>query len=149
MEKILNILIKDLDYEVKKQITQRYANMVSNYNHLRDSKDKNLMLTFKHKWNDDKYKVLFALNSFYQFVIGPLVSSAYGHSNSGLGSSIPINFGKMRIDQARNWNVIETNRSFTKLFISCGFNEYMMVANKVSDIAYHLAKNLREGSPNE
>ncbi len=145
MEKILDTLVGKMDRDVKNQVMRRYNSMASQYEYLRDSKNEDVLLTYKYKWNDQKYKVLFALNSFYQIVIGPLACSAYAQSASGIGTTIPISYGK-QIQFDNNWNsrVSATDRAFSSLVSACGFSEYMVTANKASDITFHIASAIKE-----
>lgn len=91
--KILDTLTKSLEWDVKKQLTIRYEAFNRQLEYLKSQNNQYLLMLYKAKWNDEKFRVLFALNSFYQIVLGPLSSSSKNISNTGLGGEVPILYG--------------------------------------------------------
>lgn len=150
MEKIVTLLTKNLEYEIKNQVIRRYTAMSSQFDYLKEQQDQFLLTCFQGKWTDSKFKVLFALNSFFQIVIGPISSSAYNLSECGLGTEIPINFGKsIRFDKARNSAVQSMHADFTKIAGRYGFSLPLLTANRSSDLIYKIAMDLKDNRPND
>lgn len=145
MKTILDTLTKQMDWEVKEQVYHRYEALVRQYEYLVERQNEHLLFTFKNGWFADKYKGLFALNSFYQIVIGPLASSTRGVSKIGIGSSIPIIYGKsVRFNARRNSVINKTYLDYISLVNGVGFKEWWLNSNQASDAVYQIAKSIRE-----
>ena len=145
MKNVLTELTKDLDWEVKQQVIRRYGAMVSQYNYLKETHNEYLIFTYRREWFDDKYTTLFALNSFFQIVLGPLSSSSRGVSEIGLGSKTPIIYGKsIRFDSERSKAINKAYSRFIALSKELGFVEWWLTSNRASDVIFSVAKWIRE-----
>jgi hypothetical protein len=85
--------------------------MVRELQYLREKRDENLVFIRKRKWSDVRLRALFAVNSVYQEVLGPLQAAAKG-STSGLGRDLPILHGSQRFDSAQSARVNATLEGF-------------------------------------
>ena len=145
MKQLLDTLTKKMEWDVKDQVYRRYNALVRQYEYLVERQNEHLLFTFQNGWFGDKYKSLFALNSFYQIVIGPLASSTRGVSEIGVGSSIPIAYGKsVRFDEQRNSVINKTYMDYISLVNGLGFQEWWLNVNQASDAVYQIAKSIRE-----
>lgn len=145
MHTILNLLVGKMDRDIRDQCDRRYQALVRQYSYLVEKQNQDLMFTYYRGWFSDRYKVLFAFNSFFQIVIGPLASSSRGVSLVGVGSSIPINYGaSMRFDDTRNKAVNKAYSDFIALIYATGIDEWWLNLNQASDIVYKVAEKIRK-----
>lgn len=134
-----------MEWEVKEQIYRRYNALVRQYEYLLEKQNEHLLFTFRNGWFGDKYKTLFALNSFFQIVIGPLASSTRGVSKIGVGSFIPLTYGKsVRFDEQRNSIINKTYIEFISMTNGMGFQEWWLNLNQTDDAVFQIAKSIRE-----
>lgn len=145
MHSILNVLVGKMEWDIREQCDRRYQGLLSQYNYLVETQNEHLLFTNRKGWYVERYKVLFALNSFFQVVIGPLVSSSRGVSEVGVGSSIPIKYGKsIRFDSARNRSVNKVYADFIILIRELGMEEWLLNLNQANDIVFQVAKRIKE-----
>lgn len=145
MHPVLKVLVGMMERDIKDQCDRRYQALVRQYNYLVETQNEHLFFTYTQGWFSERYKVLFALNSFFQIVIGPLASSSRGVSEIGVGSRIPINYGAtIRFDDARNRTINKAYLDFTTFIHEFGMDEWWLNLNQASDIAYQVAKKIRE-----
>lgn len=145
MHPVLNVLVGKMEREVKEQCERRYEALVRQYNYLVEKQNEHLMLTYKKGWFSQRYKVLFALNSFFQIVLGPLASSSRGVSEIGIGSRIPISYGAaIKFDDSRNRLINKAYLDFGALIHDSGIDEWWLNLIQANDIVYQVAKRIRE-----
>lgn len=144
MHPVLKILVDVMERDIRCQCDRRYQALVRQYNYLVETKNEHLIFTYSKGWVSEKYKVLFALNTFFQIVIGPLSSSTRGVSGVGVGSSIPISYGTIKFNKARNKAVNKAYSDFIIFVHECGMDEWWLNLNQASDITYQVAKKLRD-----
>lgn len=145
MQKIVKALVAKLEYKVSQICIERYGRLERRYLYL--CKDKNTYLRDARRdgWNQERFTVLFALNSFYQVVIGPLTCSAVINKSTRLGSDIPISYGKsLTFDSRRNREMIYLAKEFNELYRKLGFDQpELLGAQTADDIIYRVAKRAR------
>lgn len=145
MHSVLNVLVGKMEREVKVQCERRYETLVRQYNYLIEKQNEHLLFTYSKGWFSERYKVLFALNSFFQIVLGPLASSSRGVSEIGIGSRIPISYGAaIKFDDSRNRTINKAYLDFGTLIYEFGIEEWWLNLNQANDIVYKIAKKLRE-----
>lgn len=114
--KILNTLTNNLEGDTRRQIFRRYDAFIRQLEYLKSQNDQKIIILREDGWSDNKFKVIFALNSFYQEVIGPLSSSAQSDRATGLGSQIPIVYGSMvKFTSSRSNKIQEAYNDFIQL----------------------------------
>jgi len=89
-------------------------------------------------WGIEHFDVLFALNSFYLLVLGPLSSSARGRART-IWRNTPIQYGKeLLFDNQRATKIRNAEQSFNSIArrIPGGLNT--ITGNRASDIIYQL-----------
>jgi hypothetical protein len=144
MHSVLLALVGMMERDIKDQCDRRYQALVWQYRYLVETQNEHLIFTYSQGWFSERYKVLFALNSFFQIVIGPLASSSRGVSEVGVGSSIPINYGaSIKFDEARNHSINKVYSDFINLVNEFGIDEWWLNLNQANDITYQIAKKLR------
>lgn len=145
MHSVLNLLVGKMEWEIKEQCERRYEALVRQYNYLIEKQNEHLMFTYSKGWFSERYKVLFALNSFFQIVLGPLASSSRGTSEIGVGSRIPISYGaSIKFNESRNRTINNAYHDFGVLILESGIDEWWLNLNQANDIVYQVAKKLRE-----
>lgn len=93
-------------------------------------------------WNDEKLRVIFAFNSFYQIVLGPLTSSSKLISKTNIGGKIPIIYGSsIKFDLSRNNNVNRAHEDFTKILNISGIKMWLLTLSSTNDIIYNIQKD--------
>lgn len=145
MHSVLTVLVGKMERDIKDQCERRYEALVRQYNYLIEIEDKDLMFTYTQGWFSERYKILFALNTFFQIVIGPLASSSRGVSSIGVGSSTPINYGaSITFNDSRNRKINNVYSDFINFINEYGMNEWLLNLNQANDITYQIAKALKE-----
>lgn len=145
MHFVLNLLVGKMEREVKNQCERRYEALVRQYNYLVEKQNEHLMFTYSNGWFSERYKALFAFNSFYQIVLGPLASSSRGVSEIGIGSTIPIIYGSViKFYEARNRKINKAYIDFNVLIYESGMDEWWLNLNQASDIVFQIAKKIKE-----
>jgi len=136
-----------MEWEIREQCNRRYDMLVSHYNYLLEQENQFLLFTLKNGWFNEKYNVLFSLNSFYQIVIGPLVSSGRISNTIGLGSEIPIVYGNsIKFD---SYHCYQTQKIYREYILSIhkidsSFKEWWLSLNKTDDIVFYVYKSIKE-----
>jgi hypothetical protein len=110
-----------------------------------DRQDEDLAFIREHGWNDKRLAILFALNSVYQEVLGPLQASAIG-GISGIGTTYPIAHGASRFDGAHAVRVNHAIEDFFAMSMELGFAREWMVKNTCKDLLYFIARRERGGN---
>jgi len=145
MHSVLDVLVGKMERDIKSQCDRRYDALVRQYNYLLEKQNEHLIFTHSRGWFSERYKVLLALNSFFQIVLGPLASSSRGVSEIGIGSSIPISYGTaIKFDKARNRTINKAYVDFIALIYNFGMDEWWLNLNQANDIVYQVAKKIKE-----
>ncbi len=139
---IIDILCRNLDWKVQQKCNRRYDFLCRQYSYLLSTENNNLLFSLKNGWFEEKYKVLFALNSFYQIVIAPLSSATNSSHNSiGIGSSITVSYGKsIKINRTTQAPILSAFNDYLNIVNQLGFDEWLLISNETNDIVYNIAK---------
>jgi len=146
MKKIVMALVAKLEYKVRQTCIERYGRLERRYFYLcTEKKTIHLRDARADGWDDDRFMVLFALNSFYQVVIGPLTCSAVINKSTKLGSDIAISYGKsLTFDRKRNREMNYLAKEFNELYRQLGFAQpELLGAQTADDIIYRVAEHAR------
>jgi hypothetical protein len=144
-EKIQKQLSEYLEYELRQLIDKRVSAFKRQLEYVKTKDNQHLIKLYSNNWNDEMLKVVFVLNSFYQLVLGPLDSSARSSTNSGLGSDIPISYGKsIKFNASRSRKINKAVESFNNIIAKLEINSFVMGLNSANDIVFNLAKDLYE-----
>lgn len=135
-------LLSELNPAVRSSVGRRCEAMSRELEFLKVREDVNLIFLRGKGWVDDRFKVLFVLNSTYQLCIGPLQSSA--RTSVGLGGVIPIHHGADIFDFKRSAVVNSMVRDFSKMLTSLGFIDDWMTKNTCGDLIYWVARYERD-----
>jgi len=141
MNKIINILTKNLEPKLKKMIQDRVEIMMRGIRFLKERDSKYLNFILENGWTLSKLEVICSLNSFYQFVLGPLTSSAIINIKSKIGQEKAILYGEdYRFDRKRASYIIEVNNAFKSILSNLEINFWWLQANHVEDLIYQIFK---------
>jgi len=142
-EKIQKQLSEYLEYDLKLLIEKRVSVFIRQLEYIKTQDNIYLIKLYANGWNDEMIKVVFVLNSFYQLVLGPLSSSSRSSTVHGLGSEIPIVYGKSIIfDKSRSQQINKAVDSFNSLINKAKINAYALGSSSANDIIYNLTKEL-------
>ncbi len=143
--KFLDDLTQYLEWDVKKQIFNRTDAFKRQLTYMKDQNNEMLFVLYRNGWSDQKLHVVFAFNSFYQLVLGPLASSALNISETGIGASIPIKYGSsIKFDKSRNRKISNANADFFFLLSQLGISPWLVNYSSANDIVYGIHKGLLE-----
>ncbi len=144
-EKIQKQLSEYLEYDLRQLIDRRVSAFKRQLEYIKTKDSPHLLKLYSNNWNDEMFKVVFVLNSFYQLVLGPLDSSARCSTIIGLGSDIPISYGtSIKFNAYRTRKISKAVESFNKIIAKLEINNFVMGLNSANDIVFNLAKVLYE-----
>lgn len=145
-DKIQKQLSEYLEYDLRQLIDKRVSAFKRQLEYIKTNDSPHLLKLYSNNWNDEMFKVVFVLNSFYQLVLGPLDSSARSSTVIGLGSDIPISYGtSIKFNASRSRKINKAVESFNKIVAKLEINSFVMGLNSANDIVFNLAKVLYEG----
>lgn len=134
MRKILKQLVAKLEYKVSQNCFDRYGRLERRYEYLCSDESIQLREARRDGWSRERFMVLFALNSFYQVVIGPLTCSAVVNKSTRLGSDIAITYGKsLTFNRQRIREMQYLAREFNELFHNLGFEQVALLGAQTAD----------------
>ncbi|EGR1117379.1 hypothetical protein CES77_18350 [Vibrio cholerae] len=143
--KFLDDLTKYLDWDVKKSIYSRTEAFYRQLIYMEEQNNDMLSLLYKRGWSGQKLHVIFALNSFYQLVLGPLASSALNISATGVGATIPIKYGNtIKFDKSRNRKISNANSDFFVMLSKLGISPLLVNYSSTNDIIFSIHRGLLE-----
>lgn len=144
-EKIQKLLSEYLEYDLRQLIDKRVSAFKRQLEYIKTKDNLHLIKLYSNNWNDEMLKVVFVLNSFYQFVLGPLDSSARSSTENGLGSEIPISYGNsIKFNASRSKKINKAVESFNNIILKLEIDSFVMGLNSANDIVFNLAKELYE-----
>lgn len=143
---VLAVLAQRLAPKPRVSVMRRYDAMVRELAYLNEKREQNLVFIRRRKWSDVRLCSLFAVNSVYQEILGPLQASAR-ESLSGLGRDLPILHGSQRFDSAHAARVNAALDGFFLLVSELGFQRQWMSKNTCGDLIYFIARHEREVAP--
>ena len=144
MAKILSILTKTLEPDLRTDVQRRYEAMLRQLAYLREQKPEEFFFLASKEWPFAKLDVLCQLNSFYQVIVAPLASSAKNTEAAGFGRKIPILYGEIiRFDEERNIESKKLHRDFTVMVRSIGIHDSYLACAHVDEIIYKLIRFLK------
>jgi hypothetical protein len=141
---VLQALLAKLAPKPREQVTRRYGHMVRELAYLTERRDENLAFIRSRKWTDRRLNAVFAFNSVYQEVLGPLQASAR-FSRVGLGREIPILHGSQRFDLSHAMRVNDALSDFHAMLVALDLKRSWMTLNTCGEVVYRLALFERSG----
>jgi len=138
----VNELLGALDGPVRMSIRRRIDKMEREYDYLRSREEHDLSFALSCGWSDQKFYVLFVLNSIYQLCVGPLHASA--RSSGGIGRNIAIRHGSDSYDSGRARVVNAMAIDFDNLASKLGIEPGLLQKNTCKDLVYWIARGERE-----
>lgn len=139
MASILESLLAGLDPDIRDSVRARYHDLVRELRYLAEKDDSRLVRILRGGWSMEKLEVICGLNSFYQRFIGPLSSVTGASPESGLGRRIPINHGKLRVDQGFIRQVKAATTSFLNIASSFQIEKSWLEAPHASDLVFRMS----------
>lgn len=138
MNRILQYLVRGLDFEEREEVVRRYNLMMAEMNYLLETKPKLLRAASRLGWSTSKLDAVFCLNSFYQRILAPLVASA--SDPHVVGNEISIRFGEsIKFDSARVSRMREMENAFHELCFEAEIQPFMLEAQQAGDLIWRLA----------
>lgn len=144
MNKVLEILSKGQEPNIKRLMFRRHSALMSNLRYLRETRSDQFLYVKNEGWDIEHFEILFALNTFYLLVLGPLASSARGRENT-IWKDTAIQYGnEFLFDNKRAKEIRNAHQSFTQITrrIPGGLNT--ITGNQASDIIFKLHKAMQD-----
>ncbi len=107
---------------------------------LESLEDRRLAVARRFGWTDDRLQVLFALNSVYQHLLGPLQSAARG-GPEGLGDTVAVRHGTSTFSRATTTRIQLAMRDFNKLVGALEFRQRWLQENTCGDVLYAVSRD--------
>ncbi len=144
MNELLNILCKNLDTKIRYALNSRYENLARGISYLAQKQHHFWLLAEKKGWSLQKIDIVCALNAFYQVVLGPLSSSTFSKSKSGLITNSPIRFGRLLITSDDIKEIQKCHNKFEEIIAELNIDFWALQANHYQDLLYRLARPWEE-----
>jgi hypothetical protein len=144
-DRVIEIYVKHLHPSVRDDVSRRYQAMVREYLFMCTRKNSDLRSL---RWSDNRFFVLFALNSFYQIVIGPLQSSART-SGVGIGDDIAIRRGRSLYGWSQKKRTEEFVADFMSMVTSLEFQWSWLGRNTTSELVFWIDRHELKQDPTE
>lgn len=138
LREIARPFLERMHFKVKAAVVRRVDAMERELDFLMAKEDKRLMDIRRHGWSNDRLRVVFALNSVYQQVLGPLQAAARG-GPEGLGKQVPVRHGTFAFSSATAVGVQRAIADFNKVVGELRISHGWLQANTCSDIVYLIA----------
>lgn len=135
-------LLRSLEPPVRLSVRRRVEKMERQYDYLRSVDEADLAFALSRGWSDQKFSVLFVLNSIYQLCIGPLHASA--NASGAMGSDIVIRHGSDAYGRARAREVNMMASDYDSLATKLGLDPKLLQKNTCKDLVYWIARDERE-----
>lgn len=74
-------------------MARRVSTLMANVRYLKEKSSDQFVFVEKQGWNLEHFEIVFAMNSFYLLVLGPLASSSRTRVNT-VWQDVPISYGK-------------------------------------------------------
>jgi hypothetical protein len=140
----LGPLLRSLDGKVRVAVIRRIEAMERELTFLGAREDRSLLTARLNGWTDDRLHVLFALNSVYQHLLGPLQSAARG-GPEGLGDTVAVLHGTSTFSRATTTRIQLTVRAFNELVNALEFRQRWLHENTCGDVLYAIANDAETG----
>jgi hypothetical protein len=140
VRRILGPLLRSLDGKVRVAVLRRIDAMERELVFLGSREDRKLAAARRYGWTDDRLHVLFALNSIYQQLLGPLQSAARG-GPEGLGDTVAVQHGTSTFSRATTMRIQLTMRDFNKLVGALEFRQRWLQDNTCGDVLYAISRD--------
>lgn len=143
--RVLTVLTEDLEMEVRVAIERRAEAMARTIGFLKDRQDENLTYLLHRGWSTESIEIICSLLSFYQSVLGPLMSSTRETPVSGIGRSIPIRYGNTQLfDELEAESIKEAYWEFEAIISTLNISFWWLQANRADDLVYKMRRDLED-----
>ncbi|UJP04550.1 MAG: hypothetical protein LZF61_06630 [Nitrosomonas sp.] len=144
MNKTLSILTEGQDPVIRKQMIRRFSVLMTSVRFMKEKKSEHFVAVEKRGWTLQRLEVLFALNTFYLLVLGPLAASAKGRSKT-MWRNVPILYGEeLLFDNDRAHKIRAAQLSFSSVVSRVPGGLETLTGNQASDIIFRLFMALND-----
>lgn len=143
MNRIFAILSEGQDPAIRRLMSRRVSALTASVRYMHETRSEHLMFIAEQGWNSEHFEIIFAMNSFYLFVLGPLASSARGRSNT-VWRDTPILYGQeLLFDNKRAKQIQIAHQSFENISRRIPGGLETLTGNKAADIVFKLYKAIK------
>lgn len=140
MNRTLTILSEGQDPAIRRLMSRRVSALMANVRYMKGKRTEQLMFIEEQGWNLEHFEIIFAMNSFYLLVLGPLASSARGRSDT-VWQDLPILYGEgLLFDNHRAKQIRSAHQSFSNIARRIPGGLDTLTGNQASDIVFKLYK---------
>lgn len=143
VEAIKSVLTEKLDLDLRRLVHRRVEAMEREARYLDETADSYLRVVMNSGWTLERLSVLCVLNSFYQFVLGPLASSSHS-GNQAMDSGVVIRHGSIRFDANRSRNLRAAYKAFVSSIDGVPDARSLLTAPHFRDLVFKLARAIEE-----
>jgi hypothetical protein len=140
VHRIVGPLLRSMDGKVRAAVIRRIDAMERELAFLSSREDRRLATVRRFGWTDDRLQVLFALNSVYQQLLGPLQSAARG-GPEGLGDTVPVRHGTSTFSRATTTRIQLTMRDFNALVDALELRRTWLQENTCGDVLFAISRD--------
>jgi hypothetical protein len=143
MKRIFAILSEGQEPAVKRLMSRRVFSLMASIRYMQEARSEHLLFIQEQGWNLEHFEIVFAMNSFYLFVLGPLASSARERAGT-VWQDIPIQYGEELIfDNQRASQIRSAHQSFSNIARRIPGGLDTLTGNKASDIVFKLYRAIK------
>jgi len=124
-------------------MNRRHSHLMSNLRFIKEKQTEEIKYIENQGWRFEHFDILFALNTFYLLVLGPLASSARGRAKT-VWRNTSIQYGEVLLfDNQRAEKIRSAHHSFSNIArrIPGGLNT--ITGNQASDIVFKLYRAMK------
>ncbi len=141
----MNPVFNTLDGPVRRGVLRRIDAMERELSFLATKDDHRVFALRRMGWGEERLQLLFALNSIYQHVLGPLQGASRG-GPEGLGKSVVIRHGSASFSSQTSGAALSALKDFNAMVESLGFERDLLNLNTCEDIVFRLYSGRDESS---
>lgn len=143
MNRILGILSEGQDPAIRRLMARRVSTLMASVRYLKEKSSEQFVFVEKQGWSLEHFEIVFAMNSFYLLVLGPLASSARTRVNT-VWQDIPISYGnELLFDNQRAKQIRKAHEAFSNIALRIPGGLETLTGNKASDILFKLYRAMK------
>jgi hypothetical protein len=126
-----HLQLLDLELPLRRRIVTRVGSMLRHYDYLAD---RTVAGNRQRHRPREEIEVICELNSFYQYVLGPLAASGRASRGRFLGEAVPVQYGTVLFGPDRAERVRSAHSEFMRLTARLGIPVGALTAAKADDL---------------
>ncbi len=143
MTEVLKILTKGLEAETRRKVRTRSETLFRGINFLEQCENEHVAALTSLGWTKERLEVVCDLASFFQTVLGPIMSAGAVETTAGLGRAIPIMHGSNnRVDTSVATKIRAMRSAFEDMVSACDLRIHWLEATHANDLVFKMASHI-------